>query len=187
MKVWLGGAAVLAFGSVINTFFCTNRTEPASHGRVLKAKGCAELPWFSVPICPSVYGDAIRFSSQLIQFFAGCLYHHTVVHLAPPQAEQTNRAARELTAAWFIEIEKSQRQLSPPKECLPPEVQREIVGRSSNVSSGEGLVPNALKPLDAHLFPAPRRQGLLLRIQLFPVRRGQGPWRPSLRSRYRRH
>jgi hypothetical protein len=73
------------FGSVINVFLCTSRAEPGSHVRILKAKCCAQISWFSVPVCARVSRYAISFSSQIVELFAARLHHNIIVHTAPPR------------------------------------------------------------------------------------------------------
>ena len=103
------------FGGVINVFLSTNRTESSSHVSILKAKCCAQISWFSVPICARVSRYAIGFSPQVVEL-AACLHHNTVVHTAPPR---NNRAA--LTAKPPPpSVKKVRKSRHPPKELSPP-------------------------------------------------------------------
>ena len=79
-----GSLLIPLFLRVLNFLPRTKCTEPSSHVRTLKAKCCAPIPWFSVPVCARLSRYAIGYSSQVVEFLAMCSHHNAVVHVDPP-------------------------------------------------------------------------------------------------------
>src|SRR6516165_1369025 len=79
--------SLLAFRAVLYVFCSADRTKSASRVGTLKAKRYSRLSPLSIPIPSRVARDARGFSPQAVQFFANCMYHHTIVHLGPQRHE----------------------------------------------------------------------------------------------------
>jgi hypothetical protein len=96
------------FASIIDVLGCAYRTKPGSHVRSLKAKRCTKIPWFSVPVCPRVSGDAKGL--LLTSSRAPCRV------LAPPQSTSSRASAgtrRPVLLCSITKAEGSQSASSP--------------------------------------------------------------------------